>query len=78
MPVTRTASRALRRATRKRQVNIRRKRALKQALDKFKAKPGAQLLTSTQSVVDRAVKHHQIHKNKAARIKSSLSKLLHK
>ena len=47
-------------------------------MKKFLAKPSADKAGEMQSLVDKAVKRGIIHKNKAARIKSQLSKKIGK
>jgi small subunit ribosomal protein S20 len=77
MPVTKTAKRALRSSKRKENLNRLLKSRLEVAIrlakggSKEKAKEAI-------SLADRAAKKKIIHKNKAARIKSSLSKYLPK
>lgn len=78
MPVTKTAKRALRGSKNKASIN-------KIILGKLevatriarKSKTLEKILAAT-SLADRAAKKRVIHKNKAARIKSQLSKLLAK
>ena len=76
MPVTTSASDALRKDRRRTLTNLRRKRTAKKEVDDFKAKPAAKSLNTAVSQIDRLVKHHLIHANKAARLKSALHKLL--
>ena len=45
-------------------------------IDAMRKAPDLTNLSKAFSAVDRAVKRHIIHKNKAARVKSQLSKLL--
>lgn len=78
MPVTKTAKRALRGSKNKESVN-------KQIISRLEASVRAAEKGRTQdkvakasSLADRAAKKRVIHKNKAARIKSQLSKLLTK
>ncbi|MCA9391964.1 30S ribosomal protein S20 [candidate division WWE3 bacterium] len=73
MPNTSSAKKALRQSTAKRQVNLRVIHAYKDAIRTFMQKPVAENLNIVFSKVDKAVKRHVIHKNKAARIKSRLS-----
>ncbi len=76
MPVTKTAKRALRGSKKKESINklivSKLETAIRQAK---KTKTGAKILTAI-SLADRAAKKKVIHKNKAGRIKSQLSKLL--
>jgi ribosomal protein S20 len=76
MPVTKTAKRALRGAERKLAVN---KAILKRfgvAVRRAKKTKSKDKILEAISLADKAAKKRAIHKNKAARIKSSLSKLL--
>lgn len=76
MPVTKTAKRALRGSHRKLAVNIQIARRLEIAIGKAKKSKSAEKISEAVSLADRAAKKRVIHKNKAARIKSALSKLL--
>lgn len=78
MPVTKTAKRALRSSKRKEGVNKILVAKMEVALRKAKKSPTAKLVSEAASLVDKAAKKKIIHKNKAARVKSSLSKLLSK
>lgn len=75
MPVTKTAKRALRSSKRKEKVNSILRSRLESAIriaNRTKAKKDIVL---AQSLADKAVKKNYIHKNKASRIKSQLSRL---
>jgi len=76
MPVTKTAKRALRSSKRKEAVNKKIVSSLEAALRVAKRgkKPGD--IAKASSLADRAAKKKLIHRNKAARMKSGLSKLL--
>ena len=75
MPVTKTAKRALRGSKRKAEINSLMRTRLEIAVRVAKkGKKEKDILTAT-SLADRAAKNNIIHKNKAARIKSTLSKL---
>ena len=76
MPVTKTAKRALRGSKRKEEVNKLIIKKLEVALRNVKKIKSAKNITLAISLADRAAKKKVIHKNKAARIKSTLSKLL--
>ncbi len=76
MPVTKTAKRALRSSKRKEVVNQQIRANLEVAIRIAKKRKGAKNISTAISLTDRAAKRNVIHKNKAARIKSSLSKLL--
>ena len=78
MPVTKTAKRALRSSKKKEEVNKRIRANLEAATRIAKSKKGSKNIIKAISLTDRAAKKHLIHKNKAARIKSTLSKLLPK
>ncbi len=75
MPVTTSAKQALRKDRRRTVVNLRRKRAAKQAADAQKRTPSPKNLQKAYSLVDKLAKHHLIHPNKAARLKSKLARL---
>jgi small subunit ribosomal protein S20 len=75
MPVTKTAKRALRSSKRKEEFNKNLHRRLEIAIRKASKTKSKKAVTTAFSLVDRAKKRGIIHKNKAARIKSTLSKL---
>jgi small subunit ribosomal protein S20 len=76
MPVTKTAKRALKASKRKAKVNsvLRTKMLAAIRVARRDKKKGD--VIKAVSLTDRAAKTNLIHKNKAARIKSTLSKLL--
>src|SRR3989304_5914648 len=76
MPVTKTAKRALRGSTRKLAVNKLVLKRLELAVRKAKKTRSRDKILEAISLADKAAKKRTIHKNKAARIKSGLSKLL--
>ncbi len=76
MPILSSALKALRQTKRKTAMNRPVKSRAKSMVDAMKKAPNMENLNKAFSAVDRAVKRHIIHKNKAARIKSQLSKLL--
>jgi len=86
VPVTKTARRALRSSKRKEAINKQIRGSLEAAIriakksSKGRSASGRKksdgAIIKAISLTDRAAKKHLIHKNKAARIKSSLSKLL--
>ncbi len=78
MPVTESAKKALRRDRRRMMVNRRVRRQLKDALKEARKKPTPKTLFVTTSILDRAAKKHVIHKRKADRLKSRLTKLTKK
>lgn len=75
MPLLPNAKKALRVSKRKTDVNARVKSIIKTMVDKVKKSPSAQNLSNAYSAVDTAVKQNLLHKNKASRLKSQLSKL---
>jgi small subunit ribosomal protein S20 len=76
MPVTKTAKRALRSSKRKNLVNAIAVKNLEIAIRTAKKSKTSKDVARATSLSDRAVKKNIIHKGKAARIKSSLSKML--
>ncbi len=78
MPITKQAEKKLRH-DRKRTTEIQRARvALQKLVKSMRKKPTQKSLILAFSALDKAAKTHVIHKNKAARLKSRLSKLLAK
>lgn len=75
MPVTKTAKRALRGSKNKNKVNQLLVQKLEIAIRLAKKSKNDEKILTAASLADRAVKNKIIHKNKAARIKSQLSKL---
>ena len=76
MPVTKTAKRALRGSKRKEIVNKITLSRLEVAIKLAKKSKVKKNIESAMSLADRASKENTIHKNKSARIKSQLSKLI--
>ena len=76
MPVTKSAQGALKQQQRRLQENKRTKRLYKEAIKEFKKNPEEKNLSRVFSQIDRAAKKNVIHKNKAARLKTQLSKLV--
>lgn len=76
MPVTKQAIKKVRQDKRKTVVNMRLKKVYKTAVSKFRKNPTAASLTSAFKALDRAAKVNVIHRNKASRLKSRLSKKL--
>jgi len=75
MPVTKTAKRALRGSKNKESINKLIMSHLEVAIRQAQNSKTAAKIIRAVSLADRAVKKRVIHKNKAARIKSQLSKL---
>lgn len=76
MPVTKQARKKVRQDKRKLVFNLRVKKALKKTLTAFRKNPTQGALTKAYQALDRAAKTNVIHKNRAARLKSRLSKKL--
>ncbi len=76
MPVTKQAIKKVRQDKRKTTVNSKVKTAYKAAVIAFRKKPSAAGLPAVFKVLDKAAKTNVIHKNKASRLKSRLSKLI--
>jgi small subunit ribosomal protein S20 len=74
MPVTKSAKKALRRDRRRAKINHLIVLQLKKAVIKARRTKTPAVLASAYRLLDRAAKKGIIHKNKAARIKSSLAK----
>ena len=78
VPVTKTAKRALRSSTKKTLVNKLILTKLDVAVRQAKKSKTREKIILAISLSDKATKKRVIHKNKAARIKSALTKLLPK
>jgi ribosomal protein S20 len=76
MPILKNAIKALKVSKKKAITNGQIKAKMKSAVDEMKKSPAADKLSAAFSAVDRGVKKNILQKNKAARIKASLSKLL--
>ena len=76
MPITKSAQKALRQTKRRTQRNKTWKENLKSAIKKAGKDKSKEAVSYAFKVVDKAAKAGIIHKNKAARIKSKLSKQL--
>ena len=76
VPVTKTAKRALRGSTRKTIINKLILTKLDIAIRHAKKGNSREKILLAISLADKAAKKHTIHRNKAARIKSTLAKLL--
>lgn len=74
MPVTKTARRALRSSKKKTDINKRIVNALQVAVRQAKRDKKQKNLDSVFSLADRAAKAHVIHRKKADRIKSRVTK----
>lgn len=70
MPISKSAKKALRSSEAKREKNL----VLKVKLKKAIKKSTAETLNEAYSTIDKSVKRHLIHRNKAAHLKSQLAK----
>lgn len=76
MPVIKQAIKKVRQDRRKTVYNLRRKKAYKEVVATLRKNPTAAGLVKAYKALDLAAKTNVIHKNKAARLKSRLSKLV--
>ncbi len=75
MPVIKSAIKKLRRDKKREKENDVFRKSFDSAIRLAKKQKSHNSINKAVSIIDRAVKRNIIHKNKAARIKSSLSKL---
>jgi len=85
MPITKSAKKALRQNIRRRERNLQRKTELKSVIKQYKKlivagekERAKEYLSQVYKKLDKAAKVNLIKKNKAARLKSRLSKLLNR
>lgn len=78
MPVTKQAAKKLRHDRVRTQQNKKTRVHVSQFVKAARKSPTAKSVSAAFGALDGAVKHHIIHKNKAARTKSRLAKLLKK
>ena len=76
MPITQSAKKALRQNIRRRARNVAQAKVLKETIKKYKKAPSAELLSQVYKKLDKAAKTNLIKRNKAARLKSRLSRLM--
>ncbi|MBI4032956.1 MAG: 30S ribosomal protein S20 [Candidatus Blackburnbacteria bacterium] len=76
MPVTKSAKKILKQAKKRGILNARVQKGYKGAVKNFRTKPTSEAFKKAVAALDRAVTKKVIHKNKAARIKSRLAKIL--
>ncbi|MEK7495843.1 MAG: 30S ribosomal protein S20 [Patescibacteria group bacterium] len=76
MPIIKSAKKALRQNISRRKRNLKRKAELKKVIKEYKKSITAEHLSQVYKKLDKAAKVNLIKKNKAARLKSGLSKLL--
>ena len=81
MPITQSAKKAIRVSARKKSVNDRKMRAMKEIIKKIEKivktdkKEALKMLSSAFAIIDKAAKGGVIKKNNAARKKSRLSRI---
>ncbi|MEK7127207.1 MAG: 30S ribosomal protein S20 [Patescibacteria group bacterium] len=78
MPVIKSAIKKLRQAQNKTVRNKAVKVSMRELINKFRKTPTQKSFSELTSSLDKAAKTNVIHKNKASRLKSRLSKLLPK
>lgn len=78
MPVIKSAIKKLKQSRKHQARNRGVKRQVKELIDVFKKAPTAKTYAAAASALDKAAKTNIIHKNKASRLKSRLSKRLPK
>ena len=78
MPIIKQAAKKLRHDATVTKRNSRVKTTLKRLIKTVRQKPSQKALTAVSSALDKAAKRRIIHKNKASRLKSRLSRLLKK
>lgn len=78
MPVIKSAIKKMRQDEKRRAQNKAKKEVVKEALKKARKNPTPQNLSLAYSLLDKAAKTHLFHKNKVARLKSRLTKLVNK
>ncbi len=76
MPITRSAKKKMRQDKTRTEHNSKIRDTLKALIKKMRREPSAKALQEVSSALDKAVKTKLIHANKAARLKSRLSKNL--
>jgi ribosomal protein S20 len=76
MPILKNAKKALRASKHKAEHNQRVRSRVKSSSDAVKKSPTASALAAAYRAIDTAVKRNVFHKNKAARLKSQLAKLV--
>lgn len=76
MPILKNAKKALRASIRKNAMNQTMKSRTKTAVDAVRKTPTMEKLSAAYSAIDKAVKRHIFHRNKAARLKQQLARLV--
>lgn len=78
MPIIKSAIKKVRKDKTRTERNARREASFRKLMKATRREPNQKNLTAVFSALDKAVKVNLIHKNKAARLKSRLSKLASK
>ncbi len=78
MPAIKSAKKKLRVDRKRESANKKTEALVSMAIKKAKKKPTPKSIQEAFSIIDKGVKKNIIHKNKASRLKSKLSKLLNK
>lgn len=78
MPVTKQARKKLRKDIKREEKNLELKNKFKKTLKNSRKNPTVKKISEASKILDKAAKKNVIHKNKAARLKSRLSKLTSK
>lgn len=78
MPITAQAIKKLRHDRKRQKVTAARRTSVRDAVKAMRKTPTQKQLSTTFQVLDKAVKIHVIHANKASRLKSRLAALLGK
>jgi small subunit ribosomal protein S20 len=78
VPKTKSAKKALRVSERRKKYNLQFKQKIKALIKEFKKETKKSNLKTVVSILDKAASKNVIHKNKAARLKSRLSRLTKK
>ncbi|OGB73588.1 hypothetical protein A3K24_01945 [candidate division Kazan bacterium RIFCSPHIGHO2_01_FULL_44_14] len=76
MPIIKSAKKQVRSSAKKRRLNATRRRTMKEAVKQVRTTPSAEKLRVAFKALDKAAKRGIVHRNKAARLKSRLSKAI--
>ncbi len=78
MPITKRAIKKLRHDKVRTAQTVKVRKSLRALIKSMRTQPSKKTLSSVFKALDKATKKHVVHKNKAARLKARLSKLLAK
>lgn len=76
MPVTKSAKKKLRQDRKREKANDAVRNLFANTLKIARKKPSKETVSKATKIIDKLAKKHIIHKNKASRLKASLSKLI--